>query len=218
MSTDLQLAVLPVRNHAPGLTLTQGENGGFSHMGSLAIDFAYAQNNVPVYAPCDCRCVFSQQSIWATVWTSINPVKFANGQTGVISFMFVHDDFSVYPNVGDTRRKGDIISYTGVGGEATGDHTHIEVTAVPIEAGTYTMTQNSQGVWVINNPTNLWRVFSVCDNVSHTAISIINGNQYPWICILEWDDGDEWDGGNPGEPDHGGLSSYIIMKLVNVLP
>ena len=53
LGAGTQLAVFPMDM----INITQGENGPFSHRGSLAMDFVGTHNSYPYYAPFDCKCV-----------------------------------------------------------------------------------------------------------------------------------------------------------------
>lgn len=159
--------------------VTQGENGSYSHQGSLAIDFqGYGAEgrvlNCPYYAPFDCKCV----KIWGStspmiVWESINPVNLVNDVSGLPKYMcigFVHDDNTESFTEGETRSQGDLIGHTGTYGHATGDHVHIEVA----EGKYHGYHQNSQGVWVLDNQYHIYNACGINDTV------VVVGYGYDW--------------------------------------
>lgn len=211
-----QLAVLPCRNTAPGLTLTQGEDGGFSHQGSLAMDFAYSQTNVDIFAPCDVECVAVDVPNATVVWKSQKPVRCADGTISDIVVMLVHDDQTASFSVGDKRAKNTKIGATGTAGNVTGDHIHIEVSKVKWEDDPTIYYLNPQGVYELRQSTHNYDVFSICDNVTDTPINIINntGVNYPWVSNCDW-----IDGGDVPPSKSGGKELIILDKagILNIL-
>jgi len=76
--------------------VTQGENGSYSHAGTLNLDFqGYGASGriykCPYYAPCSMTCV-ARTSTYA-IWESDEKVYLVNGTTDYITLVVVHDDF-----------------------------------------------------------------------------------------------------------------------------
>lgn len=158
------------------LAITQGENGEYSHQGTLNIDFAgYGPDGVvlecPIYAPCTCVCV----TIWDTtnngrVFQSVNPVLCADGTTRTVTFMFYHDSNPIaVPGV--VYEQGSLIGHTGIAGNVTGDHTHFN-TAYGSYEGFIRVPPANQSELV--NSSHIYNTCFVNDTV------IINGLDYDW--------------------------------------
>lgn len=149
--------------------LTQGENGSYSHQGTLAMDFIGYQNGQRVYqcayyAPCDLELVARpDDSNHIYVYTSTSQVNFVDGTVGYFTIMFNHDN-DVY-NIGRFVYQGSIIGHTGTygNGSSTGvaDHVHIEAKRGQWEG----LIQNSQGVWCMKNADHLYNQLGVNDTV-----------------------------------------------------
>ncbi len=150
------------------LYITQGENGGFSHTGSLAIDFVGTTTRYPYYAPCDMTMVYRGSSGGSYIYQSDEKVRWVDGTLDYISVWVVHDD-TLY-SLGRKVKQGELLGRTGTTGYVTGDHVHIEV-AQGVYGG---MFQNSEGVWLLHNQVSMTRVFSVNDT------NIVNGLGYNW--------------------------------------
>ncbi len=103
--------------------ITQGEDGGYSHTGTLAMDFAGMSNTFPYYAPVSCRCVATLADNNERIFTSLNPVYLPDGTTSIISWVQAHDNNPI-ASVGDTFNQGETIGHTGTAGQVTGDHVH----------------------------------------------------------------------------------------------
>lgn len=112
------------------MNISQGENGGYSHVGRWAIDFlGWGANgrilNCPYYAPFDCHVV--QHASYYNVWQSNNRVVTPRGLE-FCSFVVMHDENP--PALGTYATQGSLIGHTGVktspgGTPVTGDHVHI---------------------------------------------------------------------------------------------
>lgn len=108
--------------------ITQGSNGEFSHMGTMANDVRGVEVGVryPYYAPCDVKCIWTYPSSGQACWQSLEKVRFANGNIDYATFMTAHDDsFDAY--VGQIVRQGEQLGNMGMNGNATGVHCHIEI-------------------------------------------------------------------------------------------
>jgi hypothetical protein len=215
----LQLAVLPVRNlNGQTVTLNQSENGSFSHLGTLAMDFQIWGNfNMPIFAPVDMIMVWRGTAANAAViWESIRPAMWADGTVDYFHMMMIHDNNWDQWQIGDIRLKGEIFGAAGTAGwVASNGHTHMEVSpgkwpGVPWVTG----PGRHAG---LPNPTNVWRVFSICDNITQTIIHVVPaliGGTYPWISRCDFIDG-ETDGRPPGE--EGDYSPLIPLTLSDAL-
>lgn len=160
----------------PYMYISQGENGQYSHQGTLNIDFVgYDANGVvlqaPMYAPCTCRCV----AIWDTynngrVFESVNPVHCADGVLRYVTFMCYHDNNPI-ASVGDVFTQGDLFAHTGDAGNVTGDHTHFN-TAYGTYQGFERVPPDNQSQLV--NSSHIYDTCYVNDTV------IVEGLGYNW--------------------------------------
>lgn len=154
--------------------ITQGEEGGSSHVGMYAMDFVgYTpiQGQIykyPYYAPFDCICVakFAQM----VVWQSLTDVNAIDGYTGKITIGFGHDDNNPNIQIGTIKNQGDLIGHTGTYGNV-GDHCHMEIVE-----GVYAGFEqvHSTGYYRMKNSTHLYNVLGVNDT------TIYRGLSYPW--------------------------------------
>lgn len=151
----IQLAQFPMDT----LNVTQGEDGGFSHQGSLAMDFVGTSAQYPYNAPCDCECIARNDSATILTFKSNGQVMCADGQLREIVWRCIHDNNMLY-NVGDKLVKGQLMGHTGTGGNASGDHLHLDSWL-----GTSYTTEN---------PLHLYEVFAV------NNVNIVNGDGYNW--------------------------------------
>lgn len=180
--------------------LTQGENGSYSHQGTLAMDFqgmsspSTRRYRCPYYAPCDLELVArpdDQNHVY--VYTSLQEVNFIDGTSGYFTIMVNHDN-DIY-NIGRRVMQGYELGKTGTygSGSSTGvsDHVHIEV-----KKGTWEgLYQNSQGVWCMRNADHLYNLFGVNDTIllvtggynwqefSNTPIPplLSTKSKFPWV-------------------------------------
>lgn len=154
--------------------ITQGENGGYSHQGSYAMDFqGYGASgrilHCPYYAPVDLRLVaIADSNAHSYVYTSLNQVNFIDGTSDYFTILVAHDN-DVY-NVGRQVNQGQMLGKTGTYGIGTGDHVHMEV-----KKGTYEGCHtNSDGVYMLTNSTHLYDLFGVNDTV------LVEDYNYNW--------------------------------------
>ena len=129
--------------------VTQLDNGQYSHQGSTAWDIASKETNKQlsyrVNVPVTCKAV--DKTYHFTWWETNEPVEFADGTVDYLTMMFGHDnDINAY--VGWSLKANTQLGNMGTGGNASGDHVHIE-----FGKGKYkgTWYQNSQGVYVLYN-------------------------------------------------------------------
>lgn len=196
-SDCLQLAQFPMDM----IRITQGENGSYSHMGILAIDFVGSHNRYPYYAPCDCECIASFNDV--AVWRSTHEVMCADGQKRKIFWSVIHE-VPLSHTQGTLLFKGELMGHTGVGGTATGDHLHLQVMLGDEYLG---FTRNSQGAsTLVGTELHIYDVFSV------GGVDIVDGYGYPWI-VSEYVDCSENGGGgeNPTPPKK---RDNVLIKLL----
>lgn len=146
--------------------LTQGENGGYSHQGSYAMDFQGMYNastrrlRCPYYAPVDMTMVaISDSNSHGYVYTSDNEVNFIDGTSGYLTILVAHDNTSY--SVGRHVDQGQMLGQTGTYGNVTGDHLHIEAKKGQWEG----LVQNSQGVYMLKNSDHIYNLIGVDDTV-----------------------------------------------------
>lgn len=159
-----QVALFPLDR----LHITQGENGSYSHQGSLAIDFIGSTTLYPYYAPVDLKLVSVTPSGY--IYQSKNPVRWVNNYLEHFCMWVVHDNNETY-SIGREVNQGQFLGKTGTRGNVTGDHLHLEVSQ-----GTYVgIEQNSQGVWVLKNQVSMVQLFDVRNTVR------VNDYGYSWM-------------------------------------
>lgn len=170
-SNGVQIALFPLEY----MNISQGENGSYSHQGTLNIDFLGWGSSgrilkCPYYAPCDCRVVY--HTSFYNVWQSLEQVITPTGKRQ-ICFIVMHDDSP--PSYGTVKRQGDLLGHTGTndpGGATTGDHVHIN-TAYGSYQGQHQVPPDNQ--WELINSSHIYETFYVNDTV------ILNGYGYNWL-------------------------------------
>ena len=93
-----------------------------SHCCGHPADWIGSYNQYPLYAPCSCHLVFSDNVGNTRGYTSDAPVWTPQGLQ-YVSFAFTHDS---NPPAATSYSQGDLIYHTGVAGYVTGDHVHID--------------------------------------------------------------------------------------------
>lgn len=158
------------------MNASQEEGGGYSHAGTLQMDFLGWNANgrvyrCPYYAPCSCRCVATTDAAAHNrIWQSTNMVHLADGTLGFVTFEVAHDDLPPY-NVGATVTQGTLIGRTGTSGFVSGDHVHFQC-ARGTYAGWEQVPPNNN--WQLRNEMHIYDACYVNDTV------IINGYNYNW--------------------------------------
>ena len=158
----------------PYMNISQGENGSYSHQGTLNIDFlGWGANGritqAPVYAPCSCKCVsIVPGSANGRVFQSINKVHTPQGLQHVC-FMNFHDNNPI-ASLNQTFTQGDLIAHTGTAGNVTGDHIHLNTSF-----GTYQGRTEIQGHVCLVNSSHIYQTCYVNDT------TIVNGYGYNWV-------------------------------------
>ena len=142
------------------INISQGENGSYSHQGTLAIDYVGTSEMYPYYAPFDCECIGRNDTEAILVWKSIGVVMCADGIKRELVFRTIHD-WDLLANVGDLFLKGELIGHTGSAGNSSGDHLHLDVCE-----GT---------TWDRSRELHQYDVFSV------GGVTIVNGLGYNWV-------------------------------------
>lgn len=195
-SGGLQLVQFPM----DVLNITQGENGSFSHKGTLCIDFVGKTAKYPYYAPCDCTCIGTGEAY--LVWKSDKEVMCADGNIRKIVWVNVHEEPLTH-SVGKKLKKGELMGHTGIGGRVTGDHWHFNIIEGDKYLGwAYTPDSRLAG--------NELHIFDVC---AVNGVEIINGNGYDWK-TSDYVDG-ETGNGTDKQPDKG--KDLIHLLLANTL-
>lgn len=113
--------------------LTQGRFDTPSHMNQNAYDFAFSGEKVPVYAPYDCKVVFTSDSYNAVAIESTSSVESPNGTSDQWMF-FLHNDYMTVDGTasgkklqkGDTFFRGERIYTMGEKGSEGSIHVHIQ--------------------------------------------------------------------------------------------
>ena len=156
------------------MNISQGENGQYSHQGTLNIDFVgWGANGriltCPYYAPVSCTCVAGGGVDNWRVFTSNDTVHLADGSLSKITWVQMHDNNP--PSVGSTFTQGSLIGHTGTAGNVTGDHVHFN-----FKKGEYQgWEQVSSGQYQLVGSTHMYDACYTNDT------NIINGDGYPWI-------------------------------------
>ena len=178
------------------MDISQGENGSYSHEGTMNIDFiGWGPNGrvyqAPLYAPCSCRCV---ATIDATnngrVFESLQPVHTPGGLM-FVTFMFFHDNNPI-AYVGRVFSQGDLIGHTGTAG-GVADHTHFNC-AIGTYAGWEHVPPANHGQLV--NSTHIYDICYVNDTVLRDDYgynwrtyggSVIPSkrSRFPWVLYSE---------------------------------
>ena len=183
--------------------VTQGENGSFSHQGTLAIDFVGTTDKYPYYAPCDCTAVATGDAY--LVWTSDKEVMCADGTVRYITFINIHEEPLIH-SVGTKLKKGELMGHTGIGGRVTGDHWHFNV----IDGNKYTGWEYKPGSALAGTELHIYDVFAV------NGVKIVEGYGYPWK-TSDWKDGDGSGGTQPGDEKKKKASDLIHLLLAGTL-
>lgn len=154
--------------------ITQGENGQYSHQGTLNIDFqGYGANGrilqCPYYAPVSCTCVAGGGVDNWRVFTSNDKVHLADGTLSKVTWVQMHDNNP--PSVGSSYSQGDLIGHTGKAGNVTGDHVHLNF-ALGTYAGWHRV---SSGQSELINSMHIYDACYVNDTV------LVQDYNYPWV-------------------------------------
>lgn len=184
----VQLAQFPMDM----IYVTQGENGEYSHQGTLAIDFVGTHPEYPYYAPCMAECIGRNDSEAILIWRSVGQVMCADGKLRSIVWRCIHDNNLLY-NVGDKIVKGQIMGHSGNSGHSSGDHFHLDVW----EGTEFTRT----------NALHIYDVFAV------NGVKIVEGYGYPWKTsdYVDCSNG----GGEP--PDEDEVDNLIYLLLCDAV-
>lgn len=159
----------------PCIYISQGENGTYSHQGTLNIDFIGWDSNGRVYsmdyyAPCDCICESRSNSAYYNCWSSLQQVYCADNVTRYVSWQNIHGNYLF--NVGDTLLQGEKMGVTGSYGQATGDHLHFN-TANGVYAGQEQVPPDNQ--WTLKNSIHIYDACFINDTTVYHNI-----DNYPW--------------------------------------
>ena len=156
--------------------MSQGEGGGYSHAGTLQIDFLGWGSfgrvlRCPYYAPCTCTCVgTTDPSTNNRIYQSVNQVHLADGTLGYVTFECAHDLAPAH-NVGDIIIQGQLLGHTGTAGNVTGDHLH------------YQCARGTYAGWEQVPPNNNWQLrneMHIYDACYVNDTTIVEGYGYNW--------------------------------------
>lgn len=193
------------------LRVTQGENGSYSHAGSLAMDFGGKDTGADkLYCPCDMivkRC--RQKANGELYLESTLPVEFADGTTDYARLICLHDGvFNVVE--GQVLKQGDYFYDEGGMGsgnpKAFGTHVHME--AGKGKWNSCTQSANSQGTYVIENQSHLYDLFILGDDVQ-----ILDGGGYEWKRVSDMEKAVTEDGTIYGVDVSHNRSANIMEKI-----
>lgn len=125
---EIQVLLFPLRS----MYISQGENGQYSHQGTLNMDFLGYNENGRVYedayfAPCDMKCVYKSTTGYYNIWESLNEVYCADGIIRKVCLMNIHGNLLF--DVGTIKLQGEQIGRTGSYGYVTGDHAHFNISS-----------------------------------------------------------------------------------------
>jgi len=180
-SSGYQLAEFPMKI----INISQGENGQYSHKGTLCIDFINAPaDKFPYYAPCDCTCLAKNTSDAYLIWRSDKQVMCADGEVRYITWSCFHEVGSPY-SVGTKLKKGDLMGHSGIGGNVTGDHAHFNI----INGYKYTGFTQKPDYALAGTELHIYDVWAISEDTE-----IVNGLGYDWK-TSDWQDGDDTGGG-----------------------
>ena len=160
----------------PYMYLTQGENGSYSHQGTLNMDFqGYGKSGrvykAPMYAPCSCKCVATiDAKNKGRIFQSISKVHTPAGLQ-YVTFMNFHDNDPIAKK-GSTFKQGELYAHTGTAGIGTGDHTHFNC-ANGKYAGWEQVPPKRHGQ--LKNSAHIYKICYVNDT------EIVYGGLYKWV-------------------------------------
>lgn len=162
----------------PCIYISQGENGQYSHLGTLNIDFLGWDSNGRVYsmdyyAPADCECVMRSNTAYYNCWNSTQEVYCPDGVTRYVCWQNIHGNYLF--NVGDTLTQGDKMGVTGSYGQATGDHMHFN-TANGHYAGQEQVPPANH--WTLRNSLHIYETCFINDTTIYHNLSGYNWQEY----------------------------------------
>lgn len=94
----------------------------FSHCCGHPMDIIGNSARYPLYAPCDCHLIYQDSAGNTRGYQSDNEVATPSG-IDYVCFSFTHDE---NPPSATKFKQGDLISHTGIAGQAYGDHCHLD--------------------------------------------------------------------------------------------
>lgn len=161
------------------LRVTQGENGTYSHKGSLAMDFGGKDGGSDkLFAPCDMvvkRC--RADATGEMYLESTEKVLFADGTVDFARLLCIHDS-TFNKKVGDIVKQGEHFYDEGGmgGGKPNKFATHVHIEAGKGRWKSTTQAKNSLGTYVCENQSSLYDLFIVGKDVK-----ILDDGGYKWV-------------------------------------
>ena len=151
--------------------ITQGSNSNYSHKGIMANDVRGKEVGLRyfIYAPCSMKCVRVYPESGQAMFQSLNKVRFANSRIDYATIMVAHDN-TMDCYVGQTFEQGQSFFQMGNKGNATGVHTHIQIS----QSNDISWFKNEYGIYKFNNEYDLDECYFV-DNTN-----ILNGMGGNW--------------------------------------
>lgn len=114
------------------LNISQGNSGTYSHQNQYALDLCGRDaGRDMLYAPAESKVVAIDKKNHAVTWETVNKVRCANGYVGKVTYTTMHDNDFVGIYLGAIYPQGHQIQVEGTGGNATGNHIHMEVAQNP---------------------------------------------------------------------------------------
>ena len=158
------------------MRISQGINGGYSHKGTMSIDFIGKDSGRDNFkAPCTSRIV---RKTSATVYCeSVYNVQCPNGYIGFINYSLTHDNNISDLWVGKVIPQGQVFFQEGDAGNATGNHIHMMTALGKYTGGWY----NSYGNWMLKNSIEPYKVMYV-----HNSTNIVDGEGYHWVRTADY--------------------------------
>lgn len=159
------------------LYMSQDEGGGYSHAGTLQMDFLGWNSlgrvyQCAYYAPCSCECVaITDASANNRIYQSLDKVHMPDGTLDYVTFETAHDNNPV-TQVGTILTQGQLMGHTGTAGNVTGDHLHFQ-TAQGTYAGWEQVPPNNN--WQLKNEKHIYDACYVNDTV------IVEGYNHSWV-------------------------------------
>lgn len=133
MATVTLSSIQPAMFVMDTLYVAQGTHGSTNYPNAMAFDFDGSLGGTPaanVYAPFDSKIIYKANdkagNCHAVFIESNNIVQYANGETGYMTVMVMHDEDISDISVGESLKQGEIFYQEGNYGWSNGQHLHLE--------------------------------------------------------------------------------------------